>query len=358
MSGGTGVNEIMKALVYCAPGRANGGMREIPRPECGDDDVIIRVMSCGICKGVEIEHDTENKGPEMARYPITPGHEFAGFVDEAGCNVKRFKKNDRVTADNTEYCGDCYYCRREDSIHCPVYDSHGINLGGGMAQFVRIKKEKVVPIAPHVSFNAACLCEPVSCCIHAVDRCDIKFGHDVAVFGAGPNGLIIAQLLKHSGAGRVVIAAPTESKLEVAEKCGLRTVLMDRNDYGVHMKKMLEISPEGYDSIVDATGSSKVVVSAMSLLKRGGRLVQYAVIRDSDVLPLDASVMFNRELSYITSYTQSHNFDRAMEAIEDGRVNTEILVTREYSLSDYFTALDENIRNGNVIKVVIHPNEE
>jgi D-arabinitol dehydrogenase (NADP+) len=350
--------KMMKALVYDKPGRQYSGIRNVPYPSCGDNEIIIRVMSACICKGVEHAHDQEGVGTDLAVYPVIPGHEFSGYVEEVGKNVTVFKKDDRVCADNTEYCGNCYYCRKEESNYCPVFGSLGHNIDGGMAEYVRVKKEKVFAIPDHVSFNAASLGEPIACCLHATDICNIKYGDAVAVLGAGPNGLILAQLLKHSGAADVVIIAGTQSKLDIAEQCGIKTVLMDRNDYTVHEKKMKEIFPIGIDVIVDATGSVQMVEHAMKMLKKGGKLVQYALVHSRELVKMDPMLMFNNELTYTASFCQSHNFGRCVEALSDGRVNGDILITHEYSLDNYYMALDENVNNREVIKVCIHPNEE
>ncbi len=350
--------KTMRALVYDKPGRKYSDIRDVPYPTCGDDDVVIRVMSACICKGVEQAHDQEGVGTDLAVYPVTPGHEFAGYVHEVGKNVTKFKVGDRVCADNTEYCGDCYYCRKEQSNYCPVFGSLGHNINGGMAEYVKVKKEKVFGIPDHVSFNAASLCEPIACCLHAVDLCEIKYGDAVAVLGAGPNGLILAQLLKHSGAADVVIVAGTQSKLDLAEKLGIKTVLMDRNDYSIHEKKLKEIFPMGLDVIVDATGSIKMIEHAFALLKKGGKVVQYALVHSRESLKVDPMFMFNNELTYKASFCQSHNFGRCIEALADGRVNADVLISHEFSLEEYYNALDENVNNRNAIKVCIHPNNK
>lgn len=349
--------KTMKALVYDKPGRKYSGIREIPYPVCGADDVIIKVMSASICKGVEHDHDQEGVGTDLAVYPVVPGHEFAGIIEEIGSNVTTFQKGDRVCADNTEYCGDCYYCRKEESNYCPTFGSLGHNINGGFAQYVRVKKEKVFPIPDSLSFNAAALGEPVACCIHAVDRCDVKFGDEILVMGAGPMGMILAQLLKHSGAREVVVIASTQSKLDLLEKLGISTVRMDRRDYSVHTKILKERFPLGFDIVVDATGSPEMIQHGMTLLKKGGKLVQYALIHSDEKLLIDPRLMFNNELTYMTSFCQSHNFGRAVEALSDGRVQGDLLVTHEYSLDQFYEALDENVNNRNAIKVVIHPNE-
>lgn len=348
----------MKALVYEKSGRKYSSICDIPYPECGPDEVIIKVMSASICKGVEHDHDQEGVGTDLAVYPVVPGHEFSGYVEEAGLNVTDFKKGDRVCADNTEYCGDCYYCRKEESNYCPTFGSLGHNINGGFAEYVRVKKEKVFPIPDTLSFNAAALAEPVACCIHAVDRCEVKYGDTALVMGAGPMGLILAQLLKHSGARDVILIASTQSKLDLAEKMGIKTILMDRKDYSVHQKKLSEMHPLGVDLVVDATGSVEMIRHGMTLLKKGGRLVQYALVHGKEQVTLDPRLIFNNELTYMASFCQSHNFGRAIEALSDKRVDGDMLVTHQYPLDKFYEALDENVNNRNSVKVVIHPNGE
>ena len=349
--------KTMKALMYDKAGRENSSVRQIPYPECGDDEIIIKVMSCSICKGAEHDHDN-GKGTDLAKYPVVPGHEFAGYVYEVGKNVTGFKPGDRVTADNTEYCGDCYYCRREESNYCPTFGSLGHNINGGFAEFVRVKKEKVFHIPDHLSFNAAALSEPVACCIHAVDRANIRYGDTVVIFGAGSMAQILGQLFKASNAEKVYMIAGKSSKLELAAKYGIIPIEMDRNDYSVHEKALLKENPLGVDLIIDATGSTKVISESMKLLKKGGTLLQYAIVHSGEKVEMDPVLMFNNELTYTASFCQSHNFGRAVDVLASGIVDGDSLVTGEFPLDDFYKGLDETVKDRNSIKVIIHPNTE
>lgn len=349
--------KMMKALVYDAAGREHSGIRMIPYPKCGDDEIIIKVMSASICKAVETDHDS-GRGTDLAKYPVVPGHEFSGIVYEIGKNVTKFKVGDRVTADNTEYCGDCYYCRKEESNYCPGFGSLGHNINGGFAEFVKVKKEKAFHIPDKISFNAAALCEPIACCLHAVDRSNIKFGDTVAVFGAGSMGLILAQLFKASNAKKVYLVATPSKKTELAEKMGIEVIAMDRNDYSKHETALHEKEPLGVNLVVDATGSPKVCEEGMKLLKKGGMVLQYALVHSDELMKLDPIYMFNNELTFTTSFCQSHNFGRAVEMLEAGIVDGDALVTGEFTLDNFYAGLEENVADRNSIKVIIHPNKE
>ena len=145
-----------------------------------------------------------------------------------------------------------------------------------------MKKEKVFHIPDHLSFNAAALSEPVACCIHAVDRANIRYGDTVVIFGAGSMAQILGQLFKASNAEKVYMIAGKSSKLELAAKYGIIPIEMDRNDYSVHEKALLKENPLGVDLIIDATGSTKVISESMKLLKKGGTLLQYAIVHSGE----------------------------------------------------------------------------
>ena len=126
--------ETMKALVYERPGACS--IRELPMPVCGEDEVIIKVMAASICKGADRRHHTT--GHKLGRYPITTGHEFAGYIYKIGGAVKGWNIGDRVTADNAVPCGKCYFCKREMYTHCVDFQSVGHSIPGGFAQYVKL----------------------------------------------------------------------------------------------------------------------------------------------------------------------------------------------------------------------------
>lgn len=345
--------EKMKALIYDRPGV--GSIREVPVPECGSDEVIIKVMSASICKGADRRHHTV--GHALGKYPITTGHEFAGYVFQKGKNVRRCKEGDRVTADNAIPCGNCYYCRINQPSRCSNFGSIGHNIPGGFAQYVKVKESLLYVIPDNLSFNEACLTEPVACCIHAIDRLNVQFGENVLVFGAGPNGIILSQLIQHSNAEQVMALASSQGKLRILNEYGVNTQLVDRNDYSVHEKAVWRSFPNGVNAVVDATGSTDIMQNAIGFLQKGGRLLQYSSPADHLMLSISPSYFYRNELQYYTSYCQTHNFGRALACMASGKVKVDKLVSGEYALDDYFTAI-EDVMQRDALKLIIHPNTE
>lgn len=344
--------DTMKALVYEKPGKAS--VQELPIPVCGPNDVVIQVVSASICKGADRRHHTT--GHKLGRYPITTGHEYAGYVYAIGENVTNCKVGDRVTADNAVPCGRCYYCQREMYSHCENFNAVGHSIPGGFAQFLKVDSGAVFHLPSNLSFNEGCLTEPVACAIHCMDRLNVKYGEDILIFGAGPNGIILAQLIKGSNANRAVCLAPTKSKLDILNSMGIETIQIDRNDPSVHMRKVMEMFPHGVDAIVDATGSASILPSCFQLLKYQGRLLQFSSTKDDEDITINPAFFYRQEIQYYTSYCQVHEFGRAIDALASGKVKVDQLVTREYPLDDFLTAI-EDVMDHSVLKLIIHPNE-
>lgn len=354
------MGRTMRAMVIETPGGGRNATKitDIPYPECGDDQVIIKVMAASICKHCEAGYDKGEMGltaPED--YPIVLGHEFAGEVVETGAGVKNVKIGDRVTVDNTVLCGECYYCQKDQPLYCENFGSMGHNIHGGFEQYVAALAEKTFIIPEGISYEEAACTEPAACCMRAVDRMDIQYGDKVAVLGAGSMGLIMAQLIKNSSANDVVVLASTRSKLDLCEReFGIKTVLVDRNDPQKHEKEIADMFPHGLDIVVDTTGSSDMCNSAFNMLGKGGKLIEYTKVKN--FVLKDAWQFAMKELSIIVSWCQTHNYGRCIEAMAKGYLNMKPLITHEFSLEDYLKALDTNLTDRNSIKVIIHPHWE
>ena len=345
----------MKAVVYQKPGRSNAAIREVPCPECGDHDVLIRVYASGICKPADGSHD--KNGSVIGKYPVIPGHEFAGVVETVGKHVTRFKPGDRVVGDNCVPCGTCYYCQRGEYAFCSHYLSRGQSLNGAAAEFVVIPEADVYHIPDGVSMNAAALTELVGCCYTCIERCEIEYGASVLVLGCGASGMILSQLALNSNAGQVVAIDTVESKLQRIATKGVETVLVDPSDFSKHTRVLLERYPLGFDVIIDAVGNAKLNEISIPLLKSGGTFAGYSFpSTEQRTVGLDMGMFIIKSLRYIGSTFQTKKFSRCLEFMRQGKVDGDLLITDEYSMDEYFMALDKNMNDPDSVKAVIHPN--
>jgi len=344
----------MKALVYEKPGRSNGSIRNVPYPSCGERQIVIRVLSCGICKPAETSHD--HNGSALGTYPCIPGHEFAGVIEEVGDRVAGYKVGDRVTADNGVPCSRCFYCQMGKPAYCLDFGSLGHNISGGMAQYVVVNESATYHIPDSISTNAACLCELIGCCLNCIDRAGITFGQSVVVLGAGSSGLILAQLAKSVGAGSVVALDVVQSKLDLAKKLGLMPVKVERDDFSKHEGLVKELFPYGADVILDTTGDAVLVMRSIELLKKGGVFVNYSFPTTlKRMVEIDMAKFILNELTYVGSTFGTYRFQKALTALKEGMLDVESIITGEFPLDNYFEALDTNITDPNSIKVIIHP---
>lgn len=340
----------MKAVIYSEP--RNYSVADIPKPQISENQLLIKVHSCGVCRTDIHLHE----GEFLSSFPLVPGHEFAGEVVQVGSETHGFKVGDRVVADNTVLCGECYFCRRNQPLYCENFYSLGCNGPGGFAEFVKVNYDKVFHIGDELSYEAASFTEPTACAVHGMDMIDLKCGDDVLIFGAGPTGIILTQLIKHGGAGNVVVVASNPKKLDLISANGYaETIKMDRNDYSKHTAELKSRFPHGFDVVIDATGSPEVLEQSFNFAKKGAKIVVYGVAAESDTIKVSPYKMFANEYKLIGSYAQTHCFDRALMFLEKGIVKVEDLITDRFSLDEFPVMLDKMFNGKENIKILINP---
>lgn len=339
----------MKAIQYSAA--RTFSVAEVEKPVPGPHQVVIRVKACGICKTDLSIHD----GSFLAKFPLINGHEFAGVIDSVGSAVTEWKSGDRVTADNTELCGYCDACRADKPLYCENFDSHGCNMSGGFAEYVLINHDKVFPLSDAMSFEEATFAEPTACAVHGVDRIAPKFGDSVLMFGAGPTGIILAQLLRRAGVGRMVVADPHADKLEILRKYGIEdVVVIDKKDPAKHAAQIQALMPKGFDIIIEATGAPAVFEDCFRYAHMGSKIVAYGVCPADAKIPVSPYEIFSREYTVLGSFAQTHCFGRALEYLERGDVQVKDLISHQLPLEEYGKGL-ELVMNKQAKKIIIHP---
>ena len=327
-------------------------MRDVPAPEPGPGEVRLLVEMAGMC-GTDLHiHD----GGFFSSYPLTPGHEIVGHVDLLGDSVEHLSPGQLVAADNTVLCGHCSSCRRDEPLFCRNFYSLGVNGPGAFADFVIVHAEKCFA-ADDLSQTAAVMTEPTACAIHGMDVLDLRPGSDVLVFGAGPTGLVLAQLLVHGGAARVTVAAPTEFKLALARQYGVdATVQIDRSDPQASLGALRDKAPDGYDVVVEATGATTVGELCLPLTHDGGTVLVYGMAEEKAVLPFHPYEVFRRELTVKGSFAQTHCFEHTpLAVLRSGHVRTEGIVTHEFHLENYESALSALANDPSCMKAAIVP---
>lgn len=339
----------MRAVVYDAP--RSYAVRDVTTPEPGEGEIRLAVEMAGMC-GTDLHI---HEGGFFSKYPLTPGHEIVGLVDAVGASVEGWTPGQRVAADNTVLCGHCSACRRDEPLYCRNFYSLGVNGPGAFADYVLVGAEKCFS-ADDLSPQTAVMTEPTACAVHGMDVLGARPGSDVLIFGSGPTGLVLAQLLVHGGAARVTVAAPTEFKLALAREFGVdETIRIDRADPAASLGALRDNAPDGYDIVVEATGAASVADLCLSLTRDGGTVLIYGMAEEKAVMAFHPYEVFRRELTVKGSFAQTHCFDRALSMLRSGRVRTEGIVTHEFPLSGYDQALSALQSDRSCMKAAIVP---
>lgn len=278
---------------------------------------------------------------------------MSGTIWEIGEGVTRFSKGDRVTVNPVVSCGDCEFCREGRPILCHNRKGLGTNWPGSFAEYVIATQDLVFNIGD-LSMEAAMFAEPAACAMHGAQMLKIKPGSKALIFGAGPTGQILAQLMATSGAASVTVAGSTQFKLETAKKLGADEIyLMDRNNVSQTKSDLLAASPSGYDIVVEATGSMEVAEICVPLTRSGGTFMVYGVGQLADTFPINAFDVFHREITIQGSFAEIDTFPATLAALSSGRIKTEGLITHRFSLEEYGEALETLRSAKNAHKVVI-----
>lgn len=339
----------MKAIVYSAAEEFT--IREVPDPVPAEGQVVIRSTLAGMC-GTDLHI---HAGGFFTEYPLTPGHEITGEVMSWGPGVEGLRRGQRVVVDNASACGYCSQCGRGEPLFCRHFHSLGVNAPGGFAEQVVTRADKCFA-ADDLPPDLAVLAEPLACAVHGMDVLQLRPGADVVMIGSGTTGLLLAQLLIHGGASRLTVAGPSEFKLQLARSFGVdRIVQVSRSDAEGTAATLRDMSPGGYDVVIDATGASSVVQHLPRLAKDNGTVLVYGMCDEEDRVAWSPYEIFRRQLTVKGSFAQVNCFDRSLGMLRSGRIRGDGLITHRFRLDQYGDALAAVRSDPTCLKAIIVP---
>ena len=339
----------MKAIVYSAAEEFT--IREVPDPVPAEGQVVIRSTLAGMC-GTDLHI---HAGGFFTEYPLTPGHEITGEVMSWGPGVEGLRRGQRVVVDNASACGYCSQCGRGEPLFCRHFHSLGVNAPGGFAEQVVTRADKCFA-ADDLPPDLAVLAEPLACAVHGMDVLQLRPGADVVMIGSGTTGLLLAQLLIHGGASRLTVAGPSEFKLQLARSFGVdRIVQVSRSDAEGTAATLRDMSPGGYDVVIDATGASSVVQHLPRLAKDNGTVLVYGMCDEEDRVAWSPYEIFRRQLTVKGSFAQVNCFDRSLGMLRSGRIRGDGLITHRFRLDQYGDALAAVRSDPTCLKAIIAP---
>ncbi|KAI4153808.1 MAG: hypothetical protein LQ340_002082 [Diploschistes diacapsis] len=310
---------------------------------------LLKVKACGVC-GTDLHI---HEGEFIARFPLIPGHEVVGVIAALGKDVKGFKVGERVVADVSELCGECFYCRRGELLLCENFESHGVTLPGAFAEYCAYPAGKVFTIQ-NLSDVDATLMEPASCAAHGLDKISPKQGSSVLLLGSGPTGLMLAQLLRLNGGAHVVIAAPEGLKMDLAKslEAGDAYVPLSRQDSKPQFDQIKKDNPHGFDIVIEATGSVQILEDAINYVRRGGKLIVYGVYSNKARVSWPPSKIFGDEITILGSFSETYQFPNAIAYLDSGKVKVHGIVNKTFKIEQWAECL-ESMKNKSAIKAAI-----
>jgi L-iditol 2-dehydrogenase len=265
----------MRALVNYERAPFKVELREKPMPEIGEEDVLLAVQGVGVC-GSDL-HQWHASHSWAVNYPVTLGHEFGGVVAKTGKNVTAFKEGDRVVSETAaSICGACVYCRSGNYNLCPKRLGFGYGLDGAMADYVRVPTRCLHHIPDHVPFEDAAMTEPGCVACNAVmELSRITPGDTVVVMGPGTIGLMVVQMCKLCGPGKLALIGTSrdQARLEVGRQLGADITLMaDREDVVAQVKSL----GDGFGAhlVVDCVGISASLQSCLEMTRPAGQITK------------------------------------------------------------------------------------
>jgi 2-desacetyl-2-hydroxyethyl bacteriochlorophyllide A dehydrogenase len=318
---------------------------DVPEPALRDEhDVLVGITYAGICgSDLHIVDGRLRAGPP----PRVIGHEMVGRVLEVGRAVRDLAVGDRVVGNFVAYCGRCYYCRNGQEHFCRRLRFSAETF----AERAVYSDQQLLRVPDGIDDLAGALTEPLSVCVHAVDRAELRSGARALVLGAGPIGLLIAHVARLAGAGLVVVSEPSAERRDRALRLGADVATDPRDSRSIDALKC-RTGARGFDCVFDTCGVAAALSEALPLVARGGRLVVVAVHPEDATVPIRPFDFYAKEITLTGAYTSPYVFPRALALLP--RIAARALVSDVVPLSDIATAFDR-LRRAEAAKILLEP---
>ena len=329
-------------------------VREMPIPEIGDDEVLLKIGGVSVCGSDVHQYHGTQSWPVAT--PVVLGHEVGGTVARIGSRVKGFREGDRVVSETAAYvCGQCMMCRTGAYNLCPHRKGFGYGINGAMAGYVRVPERCLHHIPDHLPFEKAALTEP--CCVGynaVIEKSNIRPGDTVVVLGPGPIGLLCAEMARLAGAGTLIVAGMSQdkSRLAAARELGV-THAIDLQE--TDLKELVYSVGDGLGAhlIVDAAGASAALRTALEVVRPAGQITKVGWGPQPLGFSLDPLVQKAVRLQGSFSHT-FQNWEMVVSMLASGQINLKPIISRIGSLEEWKNCFD-GMHDGTYVKAVLQP---
>jgi threonine 3-dehydrogenase len=342
----------MQAIVK--PAAAPGAeVSQVPVPEIGPRDVLIRVRAASIC-GTDLHiYSWDRWAQRRLRPPLVFGHEFCGHVERIGDEVHGLKPGEFVSAEMHVACGLCYQCRTGQSHICQDVRIIGIDADGCFAEFVKIPATNVWKIDPAIPVEYAAILDPLGNAVHTVLAGDVA-GMSVAITGAGPIGLFSIAIAKACGAGPVFVTEPHPYRQKLAVKMGADHVI-DPTSTDAVAEVLNRTSGVGADVVLEMSGHPDALRQGFQMLRRGGRISLLGIPAKPLEIDLANDVIFKGAI--VQGINGRRVFDtwyKMQALLKSGALKLDPLITDRMPLADFDKGI-QLLLSGDASKILLFP---
>lgn len=338
----------MKALVkkYAEPGI---WMDEVPVPEYGPNDVLIKIHKTSIC-GTDIHiYNWDEWAQKTIPVPMVVGHEYVGTVEAYGDNVHDVQIGELVSGEGHLVCGQCRHCRAGRGHLCPNTKGVGVNRPGCFAEYLVIPVTNIWHCDPKIPKDVLSIFDPLGNAVHTALSSDL-IGEDVLITGAGPIGIMAAAIAKHSGARNVVITDLNPYRLELAKKFGVTRVV------DVSKEKLSDIIQElgmvgGFDVGLEMSGSPKAFNDIIDAMYTGGNIALLGILPSNAAIDWTKVIFKGITIRGIYGRMMFETWYKMQAMIQSG-LDVSPVITHKFKIDDYKEGF-EIMRSGNSGKVIL-----
>ena len=318
----------MKAAVFYK--KEDLRVEELPIPIIKKDEVLVRVRACGVC-GTDVHIFSGDEGAAPTPAGTVLGHEFAGEIVEVGADVKGYAVGDIVSVDPNKLCGECEFCRGGLGHFCTAMRGIGTTEHGGFAEYCAAPVSQLCKYPVGTPFEAAAMTEPVSCCLHGIDLCNIKPGAAVAVIGCGMIGLLMLQLAKLSGAGTLIAIEPLADKREKALELGADYAL---DPMSCDVKAEVAKITHQVDVVIECVGKTSTMQQAVEIAGVYSTVMLFGLTSPDAKMEIKPFQLFKKEITLKASFINPYTFDRAKALIGSGKIDVTSMIYARPSVEE------------------------